>query len=173
MSSESGEIHGADFVASFNPLTVLGDLLDTVFVYEEVSTWTVKNYTFQNDYHKHPFFQDKDYLREIEVYRAKTDRRVIAGDRFANMMLEINSFIISVDRLHRIFKSESRENISLGEFETIKAFNELAFTFEVQQSAGNEGKYQSVYFGTHVDMGAVHEVMYHSKRNRRKRRSGK
>jgi len=133
-----GSFSGDGFAVEFNPLTVLGDLLDTVFGYEKVDEeWEIANYFFKDTYQRHPFFQDKEHQREIGTYnhKRKTGENVQYGNPFYSMWVDINSFIAAVMGLRECF--EQGKNIPLNEFELIKALNQFKFTFEIQERYEN------------------------------------
>jgi len=152
---------GTDFKIWFNPLTVLGDLLDTAIVYDEVSEFIVENYSFKKGYQKHPFFKDKDCQREIETYRnwQKTKEYIPVGAPFFYMHGILCSFLVAVGKLDEIFKSERKENISLNELEMIRSFNEeLKFTFKLQRRT-TASEYVDIFFGTHTTMEIIQNVL--------------
>jgi len=145
----------------FNPLTVLGDLLKTVFKYEAIDESASYWYSFKNSYWKHPFFYDKEIERIIVAYNLLyKDIGVPVNHPFYKDWWRINSFIVAVKRLHECFNSQT--NISLSEIELTKAMNQFQFTFDVQLgmkpqnnskknlNKKDEIRYHHLYLGSHV-----------------------
>ena len=142
--NEGGNIYGHlsdisfhDDTNRFDPFNVLGDLLDLALDYEKVplEDSMIWKHSFNETYQQHPFFQDEDIRRKIELYRHKTDHTPRAGDESAGLMIELNSFLIAVMRVHECF--EHGNSISMTELELIKAFNQFKFTFAVGQRGIN------------------------------------
>jgi len=120
----SGHISNKSFdddLNCFNPLTVFGDMLNTA----------VENGSFKETYKKHPFFQNKMLRRKIDEYieRRKTDKFLHPSDPFCYDFILLSKFLASCGRIYECLKSQ--DNISLSEFELIKAMNEFKFTFEI------------------------------------------
>jgi len=135
----------------FCPFTVLCDLMDMVLDYESVSPEerVIKNYSYKDTYQLHPFFQDESIRRKVDIYRNRPDRSVPFMHEHTSLIVELNSFIVAVIRLHECFLSG--KSISLNELELIKALNQFRFTFEVgERSAMDKSKYMPVFFGTGV-----------------------
>jgi len=143
----------------FNPLTVLGELANTVFAYKEIGEWTHENYFFKETYKMHPFFKFQSICRNIDTFiRERMNNEVYQfGHPLAGTMASINSFIVAFDRLHECFLLQN--SLSMSDFELIKAMNQFKFTFEVergekiQRASKNRSatyEYIPVYYGTHI-----------------------
>ena len=128
-----------DDIAHFNPLTVLGELMNTVLDYwaDSPNKQTLYEYSFKETYQQHPFFQDKDCQREIDTYihKHETGEKVQYGNPFYGTFANINGIIFAIARLHECFLSG--KNISMNDLELIKSVNGFKFTLEVGERDKN------------------------------------
>lgn len=121
ITNKNGEISGLlqveneeNIKQEFDPLTVLGDLLNVV-VYEEKSPYPQDNYSFKEGYTVHPFFLNSQYTSS-------------ACSKLADN-LRIKPFFVAFDLLSEIIREN--EQISISDFEVIKQFLNLRFTFQM------------------------------------------
>lgn len=98
---------------AFDPMTVLGDLLN-VATYEDISPYPQGNFSFKQDYTKHPFFLDKPFC----------------GNALFQAPLCFRSFFVSLNTLKEIITNNKR--LSMSEFEILKQFLSLKFTFKIE-----------------------------------------
>jgi hypothetical protein len=128
ITNENGTVSGHlsntsfdDDLNCFNPLTVFGDMLNVA----------VENDSFKQTYKQHSFFQNKKLCKKVDEYieKRKTNKSLHPSDPFYKDFLLINKFLVSCSRIYECFKSQY--NISLSEFELIKAMNEFRFSFEI------------------------------------------
>lgn len=105
----------------FDPLTVLGDLLNVVG-YEQKSPYPQHNYHFKENYTKHPFFFDTEYT-------------IISNSKMGGEF-ERTHFFVAFDLLREIICNNPlprkyKGALPLDEFEVIKQFLQLKFTLEI------------------------------------------
>jgi len=120
---EAGKLTGTikrnqgDAVAltTFDPLTVLPDLIDTVY-YENISSYVQDNYFFKEDYLKHPFFSDGEYTDRINKGFPHPSHFV----HFYNAVHQINDVLTS------------NKKITLSQLEVFKQFYNLKFTYKIE-----------------------------------------
>lgn len=97
----------------FDPTTVLCDLLDC-FVYQEVSSYPQDNYSFRKDHWKHPFFLGRKF----------------SGDTKFKPPLCYRSFFVAIHQLEQSI--ENNRNLSMSEFEILKQFLNLEFSYSIE-----------------------------------------
>ena len=133
----------------FNPFTVFGDLMQSVFdsEYNGASDCEpiLDDYSFKDSYIQHPFFKDEKLQSYINTYISwhKSGIEGSFTDSFSGARVDINFFIIAFMRIHKCFYSS--ESISLSEFEFVKAMNQYKFNFEI---ISGDNKNDS-FFGSH------------------------
>ncbi len=98
----------------FDPLTVLGDLLNVATYNDNLSPYPQDNYSFKQDYMEHPFFLG----------------RAFRGDTRFQEPLCFRPFFISLNTLKEIVHNDKR--LSMSEFEVLKQFLSLGFTFKIE-----------------------------------------
>jgi hypothetical protein len=97
----------------FDLLTVLGDLLNVVTC-DGSSPYPQDNYSFKPDYMNHPFFLDKAFR----------------GKQLFQEPLCFRSFFFALNQLNEIITKNKR--LSASEFEVLKQFLSLTFTFKIE-----------------------------------------
>jgi hypothetical protein len=113
ISGNLREVHESDRQADFNPLTVLGDLLDIV-TYTGTSTNPQDNYYLNEDYRKHPFFLGREYQVNPLFQKPSCFKH----------------FFVAVNELKEIVTSNS--HFSMSAFEILKQFLSLKFTYKIE-----------------------------------------
>lgn len=115
LSGTIQELSGGNIVnqKEFDPLTILGDLLNIV-TYEEKSPYSQDNYAFKQNYQQFPFFLDREF----------------EGNTQFKKPFSFKPFFIALDELKRIMIENAK--LSLSEFEVLKQFLSLKFTFEIE-----------------------------------------
>jgi len=101
-------VNNGDRQADFNPLTVLGDLLD-IIAHTGTSLHPQDNYSFNEDYIKHPFF---------------------LGLKYKSNPLFQTPFFVAVNELKEIVTSNN--HFSMSQFEILKQFLSLRFTYKIE-----------------------------------------
>jgi hypothetical protein len=107
------KVDGGDQQADFIPLTVLGDLLKIV-TYTGTSPHPQDNYSLNEDYNNHPFFLGLKYK----------------GNPLFQEPFGLKHFFIAVNELNEIITND--KHISMSEFEILKQFLSLKFTYEIE-----------------------------------------
>jgi len=98
---------------NFNPLTSLGDLLN-IATYSGTSPYPQDNYSFTEDYLKHPFFFGREYT----------------GNPLFKKPYSFRHFFVAVNELKEIITNDSR--FSMSQFEILKQFLSLGFTSKIE-----------------------------------------
>lgn len=105
----------------FDPLTVLGDLINVATCDDTLSPYPQDTYSFKQDYMEHPFFLG----------------RAFRGDTQLQESLRFVPFFIALDTLKKIIVNGKR--LSMSGFEVLKQFLRLKFTFSIEFQEISEG----------------------------------
>lgn len=134
------EVNSGNRQANFNPLTVLGDLLDIV-TYTGISPHPQDSYSLNEDYKTHPFFLGHEYK----------------GNPLFKETYCLQDFFLAVNELKVIITSNSR--FSMNKFEILKQFLSLRFTYKIEFREINP-LYKLGYKENPINLEPVNEYQY-------------
>lgn len=129
-----------DRQTNFDPLTVLGDLLD-IMTYAGMSPFPQDDYSLNEKYIQHPFFMGYDYKESP----------------FFQKPFSSKNFFVAMNELKEIITSNS--NFSMSKFEILKQFLSLEFTYKVEFIEINY-LYKSGYKENPINHEIIHEYQY-------------
>lgn len=150
-SGVEGTLKFNDIETTFNPLTVLNDLLIFALDYHEFldekdddlksNVRVSDQYTFKTGYEKHPFFQDECYQRGAIIYEQNRKQNKICdpNDSFDKIVTDIHHLLFALYEFHQLLKRDKKVNISMSQFDLMKSLNLIQFSYRI------ESRYENPY----------------------------